>query len=558
MRKDFAHHVAAPPRRAQPTTAHDRGLRIANPSDALHAVTHPSTREPHDVTHPSLALRPDLLAVSTLMVLAACGGSREVAGAGGATSTTETTDAISASASVGSSSDSVSSGVGGLPLQTSFRNPLNVGPDPFMTYYGGSYYLATTQGDAIRMWKAESLNDLLVASPTTVWADGDPTRNREVWAPSFYLLGGHWYVYYTADDGVDDHHRLYVIESDGADPLGPYHFKAKLTPPGSDEWAIDPVIFNRGADLYVAFSGAGSEGHNLIYIAPMSDPWTISGPRMYLASQGGCSEVREAPSILQHDGTTFLVYSSCDTGKPDYQLWMQSISSSADPMIASHWSQHSAPLFAKNEATGVFGPGSSGFFKSPDGTEDWIVYHAKNTSQFTYDGRATHAQKIDFNADGTPNLGVPLARGATQDLPAGDPGSGAYWINDTGTSNGPGSVTFEGSWTAYPQCGIQCFFGDDHGTNEPGATATVSFVGTQIALLGAHDAGNGMAAISLDGGAEVTVDDYAAIRQGEQLSYVSPHLPFGTHVVVVRATGEKNPASSGVSLSFDRAEVHTN
>ncbi len=35
-----------------------------------------------------------------------------------------------------------------------FRNPLNTGPDPFMTHWKGNYYLTTTQGDSIRMWRS--------------------------------------------------------------------------------------------------------------------------------------------------------------------------------------------------------------------------------------------------------------------------------------------------------------------------------------------------------------------------------------------------------------------
>jgi GH43 family beta-xylosidase len=446
---------------------------------------------------------------------------------------------------------------GGPPPNTTFRNPLNTGPDPFMTTYDGNYYLATTQGDALRMWKAPSIGELLATPPVVVWQDTDPTRNQQVWAPSFYLIGGHWYVYYTADDGTDANHRLYVVESDGLDPLGPYHFKARLVPPGADEWEIDPVLIQQSAGLYIAWSGAGTEGHNLIYVAPMSDPWTISGPRTYLPAAGGCPEVREAPSILQHGGTTFLVYSSCDTGKPDYQLWMLSIPTSADPTVAGNWHQVPGAAFARNDAAGVWGPGSNGFFKSPDGTEDWIVYHGKNTSQYTYDGRDTRAQKIDWAPDGTPALGAPVAVDATLAVPSGDPGGGPYWINDTGSTSGPGSVAFSAGWTAYSTCGVQCFSGDDHGGNQADATATFTFTGTQIALLSARDTGNGIAAFSLDGAPETTGDYYLSARQGQQLVYVSPHVAAGSHTLRVRVTGDKNASSAATYVSIDRAEVYT-
>ncbi|CAM5383096.1 Family 43 glycosylhydrolase OS=Streptomyces tendae OX=1932 GN=GUR47_23105 PE=3 SV=1 [Streptomyces tendae] len=64
-----------------------------------------------------------------------------------------------------------------------FRNPLNSGPDPFMTHWKGAYYLTTTQGGSIRMWRSPSLGTLATADPVTVWTDTDPSRNRNIWAP---------------------------------------------------------------------------------------------------------------------------------------------------------------------------------------------------------------------------------------------------------------------------------------------------------------------------------------------------------------------------------------
>lgn len=429
-----------------------------------------------------------------------------------------------------------------------FRNPINTNADPFLTYHAGHYYLMTTQGDALRMWKAASLADLAVVPPTTIWQDTDPTRNREVWAPSFYRFDGRWYVYYTADDGIDSHHRLHVLESAGDDPLGPYHYKAKLEPiNGLDLWAIDPEVFVQNGVRYLVWSGENAQARNRLFIAPLANPWTISGPRVYLGAAGGCPEVREAPSIIQHAGTTHLVYSTCDTGKPDYQLWSLRIPMTADPMIAASWSQTPVPVLQQKPELGVFGPGSNGFFQSPDGTEDWIVYHAKNTSAFTYDGRTTRVQKLDWTS--APSFGTPVEVNARQVLPSGDPGRGTRTLDDT-------EAAFAGDWTLYPDC-AQCMEGGDHGSTQTGATATYTFTGTQIAIYAVRDAGNGIAAFSIDGAAETTRDTYAAIRQGAQQIYVSPKLATGVHQLTIRVTGTKVPASAGVAIGIDRADVFT-
>jgi GH43 family beta-xylosidase len=466
-------------------------------------------------------------------------------------------DAAHAADAALSAADATPSG-DAAPVNTTFRAPLATGPDPYVVFADGFYYLATTGDRSLHMRKSASLAGLLAAPAVTVWAADDPSRGQHMWAPSFARFGDHWYLYFAADDGVDDHHRIHVVESEGTDPLGPYHYKNRLVAAGAEEvWAIDQEILRQDHGLYLLWSGAGAEGHNLIYVAPMSNPWTVSGARTYLPAAGGCPEVREGPSVLQHAGTSFVIYSTCDTGKPDYQLWMMSLPTSADPTVPSSWTQHAGAVLARNDAEGVWGPGHNGFFKSPDGSEDWLVYHAKNTTQFTYSRRTTRALRIRWNADGTPDFGHPPALGYTLDLPAGDPGGGPYWINDSGTSSGQGSVAYDGAWTAYPSCGVQCFWGDDHGSSAIDASATFTFAGTQLALLSVSDAGNGIAGVSVDGGPETMVDLYASIRQGEQLQYLSPHLAAGVHHVRVRVTGQKNAASSGVAVSIDRAEAYT-
>src|SRR6185312_12053537 len=107
--------------------------------------------------------------------------------------------------------------VSGL-AQGIFQNPINPGPDPWMVFHEGNYYLATTQGDAIRIWKAPTLAALKTARPTTVWKDTDPSRSTGMWAPEFHFINNHWYLYYTAtsSDNKDDNHRMHVLESAGS------------------------------------------------------------------------------------------------------------------------------------------------------------------------------------------------------------------------------------------------------------------------------------------------------------------------------------------------------
>lgn len=60
-------------------------------------------------------------------------------------------------------------------------------------------------------------------------------------------------------------------------------------------------------------------------------------------------------------------------------------------------------------------------FLSPDETEWWNVYHATEVSTGACDGnRYTMAQKVNWNADGTPNFGEAVPLGETLEGPSGE------------------------------------------------------------------------------------------------------------------------------------------
>jgi GH43 family beta-xylosidase len=188
--------------------------------------------------------------------------------------------------------------------------------------------------------------------------------------------------------------------------LGPYSYKGRLINPTNDQYAIDGSVFQQPDGAWY-FLWAARPGH-VLTIARMANPWTLAGNGVVIPASGfGCEEVREGPVVLKRNGKLFLIYSACDTGKPDYKLGMLIADENADVLDPKSWKQYPKPVFERNDANGVFGPGHNGFFRSSDGA-DWIVYHAKTASNYTYRGRSTRVQKIGWNTDGTPDLGLPL------------------------------------------------------------------------------------------------------------------------------------------------------
>jgi GH43 family beta-xylosidase len=71
-------------------------------------------------------------------------------------------------------------------------------------------------------------------------------------------------------------------------------------------------------------------------------------------------------------------------------------------------------------ANGVYGPGHNGFAKSPDGTEDWIIYHAKVDTGPNWN-RVIRMQRFTWRPDGSPDFGQPVASGVRLPVPSGEP-----------------------------------------------------------------------------------------------------------------------------------------
>ncbi|XRQ03879.1 family 43 glycosylhydrolase [Actinomadura welshii] len=308
-----------------------------------------------------------------------------------------------------------------------FTNPVVPTPnsaDPTLVQHGGFYYyVATTWSSQVVMRRSATIAGLRSAPEQVVVNTGGDT----MWAPHLELIDGRWYLYYSVEQSGGPR-RTHVAQSAGSDPLGPYTIRGILDLMPDDGWAIDAATLKLGGDLYMTFSAFASDGLQSLYIAPMSNPWTaaahgtrISAPTLAWERQGG--NVNEGSFALQRGGRTFLTYSASFCNTPDYKLGMLEYRG-GDPLSAGSWYKFPDPIFQRNDAAGVYGPGHHSFFTSPDGTETWIAYHANSSpSQGCGTTRTTRVQKISWNADGTPDLGVPLPTSAVLPGPSGEPAS---------------------------------------------------------------------------------------------------------------------------------------
>lgn len=310
--------------------------------------------------------------------------------------------------------DTIHSPYKAISLAT-FTNPIFQGADPWISQKGEMYYCTYTAGSSIVVRASKKVSDLGKATPVAIWRPPSGTMySSNIWAPEFHEINGKWYCYFAADNGTNANHRMYVLENSSNDLInGPWEFKGKITDP-RDEWAIDGTVLQHEGQMYFLWSGgiAGAAPQN-IYIAKMSNPWTITGNRVQISApvynwEKYGDAINEGPQVLKNsNGNVFIVYSGSGFWVDNYALGLLTLKPGGDPMNPSDWSKRSTPVFT--QATGAHGPGHNGFFKSPDGTEDWIIYHARSLpggGDTNY--RNIRIQKFTWNADGTPNFGRPV------------------------------------------------------------------------------------------------------------------------------------------------------
>jgi GH43 family beta-xylosidase len=319
--------------------------------------------------------------------------------------------------------------------QSTFTNPLlDVGPDPWVVWWKGFYYYSNSTGSNLTLRKTADITDLRHAQNTIVWTpEPGHAWSREIWAPELHRWANKWYIYFAADAGSNADHRIYVVENASDDPTeGTWTLKGKVGD-SSDKWAIDATTFELNGQHYLVWSGwqGDTDGEQDIFLAHMSNPWTIDSPRTLIskptypwekfgALPGRHVNVNEGPEILIHGGKVLVVFSASGCWTDHYALGIVEASTTANLLDPKSWTKFDHPFLSSDPAAHAFGTGHNGFFQSPNGKEDWIIYHANpSPGQGCGDYRSPRIQRFTWNPDGTPNFGKPAPIDQPLPKPAG-------------------------------------------------------------------------------------------------------------------------------------------
>ena len=317
-------------------------------------------------------------------------------------------------------------------VEGEYNNPLIKiqGPDPYVYkhtdgyYYGMHTVMDPGYSPKLVLYKSKSLIDLYTKGEKKYIFEAPKAEKKwnsaDVWAPEIYNFDGTWYVYYSLSN-----FKIGILSNKNANPMeGDWKDEGQILQ--KELWAIDASIFKQNGKMYIIWSGVQG-GMQRIYIQEMLNPTTLTGKKLELSKpeyewerQGAdIKDVNEGPIALQRNGKTFIIYSASFCVSEYYKLGMLTIDDDKDPMVKENWTKSDKPVFEESPENGIYGPGHNGFTVSPDGTEDWIIYHGMLTPNLG-GKRMLFMQKFTWNEDGTPNFGVPSGRYIPLKKPSGE------------------------------------------------------------------------------------------------------------------------------------------
>lgn len=322
-----------------------------------------------------------------------------------------------------------------------YTNPVFTFTDNITPYFHeGTYYFLSGHGDKITLYVTRDPTTLSEAEPHMVFDVRERTGLMHIWHPYLSNIGGKWYIHFSGDTGNTDDHQIYVLVNPADDPReGEFTMAGRVSTDPGNNWAIHSCVFEYRGELYMLWSGWESRRvfaeTQCIFIARMADPWTLSSERVmisrpllewerqWMSPQGQRSAypiyVNEAPWFFNSpDGKYVYIFYSASA------MWTQfmtvgelSAFKGSDLLDPQSWMKKPEPVFSRNLADGVLGPGYPRILPSPDGTEHYLFYMAGSTSH--PNRRTVRMQPVGFTDDGRPVLGEPVAEYTPLKKPSG-------------------------------------------------------------------------------------------------------------------------------------------
>ena len=296
------------------------------------------------------------------------------------------------------------------------------------------------------MGKLTIFTQLAEAAKKNVYSPQNASGISHLWGPEIHYMDNKWYIYCAADDGNIDNRQIFVLENESPDPMkGEFVMKGRISTDKNNNLAIHANPFEHNGKRYLIWCGWETrriyQETQCIYIAEMKNPWTLASDRILISKPeyewecqwisvdgnktGYPIHVNEAPQFFRSKNKDKLLiyYSASGNWTPYYCVGLLTADANSDLLNPNSWKKSLEPVFKQAPENHVYGPGSLCFIPSPDKKEWYILYHARNAlrDMFVLDGRTTRIQKIEWDENGIPILGIPQKESTLLQKPSGTP-----------------------------------------------------------------------------------------------------------------------------------------
>ena len=290
--------------------------------------------------------------------------------------------------------------------------------DPHVYFHADGYYYftySTPEYDRIEIRRAWSVKALADAKPVVIWRKhATGPMSWHIWAPEIHFVDGKWYIYFAAGRAEDPWWiRTWILENPSPDPFcGSWEEKGMLQAEW-DSFMLDCTVFCNKGQWYACWAQKrqSREENSALFIAKMESPikigkqTLISFPEFDWECRG--FRVNEGPAVLIRNGKVFITYSASATDA-SYCIGLLSADENADLTDAVSWKKSPVPVLSTSVERGIYGPGHNSFTTSRDGSEDYLVYHARPYAEVDlnfalYDpNRHAWVRRISYDSEGYP------------------------------------------------------------------------------------------------------------------------------------------------------------
>ena len=355
-------------------------------------------------------------------------------------------------------------------MNLQFSNPIYAGQDPFVCKGpDGRYYGVAESPDSrqIEVFGSDSLTDRGIRRIAFTAFDSGKC-SADLWAPEIWYLRGKWYIYFAGAEGAGmpwwDTHRMFVLEAD--EPLGPYRFCGELEL--GEHMSIDGTVMELPDGRLIFIYMRKYEGENTLFMAPMSSPTKISGQPVLLSKPDHPweADINEGAFPIVRNGKVSVLYAANAAHLPQYCLALLHCTDPENILDRSVWVKEESPILTAQKD--IIGPGHACIVPSPDGSEDWLLFHSKFDDNDTLPGgwnRVINLHKLTWDEKDRPTFAPLKARGEKMPVPSGEKPLEA----GTALEINPGQAADLWQEFAYYRC--HTVFYEDHGLYLKGTAA---------------------------------------------------------------------------------------